>query len=145
MGEVRTIHFTANVIPRGKQRARTVMRGRNVHSYTPKETVEFERAVAWACRSACRGAQMPENAPLSLDMIAYMPIPKSAGKRLRERLANEDTFHTKKPDASNILKSVEDAVIGIAYKDDNQLAWVRARKVYSEHPRVEVTISTIGG
>lgn len=139
-----TIHFTANIIPHGKQRARTVMRGGYAHSYTPRETVEFEREIGKACKAACRGVQMPENAPLSLDMICYMPIPKSCSKRLRERLANEDTFHTKKPDASNILKSVEDAIIGIAYKDDAQLAWVRARKLYSENPRVVVMISTIG-
>ena len=145
MGEVRTIHFTVNVIPRGKQRARTVLRGGSVHSYTPRETVEFERAVAWACRSACRGAQMPENAPLRLDAVFYMPIPKSANKGLRERMASERMMHTKKPDTDNMLKSVLDGCNGIAYKDDNQIAQIRATKVYSENPRVEVTISTIGG
>ena len=88
---------------------------------------------------------MPENAPLRLDAVFYMPIPKSCSKRLRERLASERVPHTKKPDASNVLKSVEDAVIGIAYKDDAQIADVRARKFYSENPRIAVTIETIGG
>ena len=145
MGEVRAIHFTVNVIPRGKQRARTVNNGWGVHSYTPRETVIYERKIAWACRSACRGAQMPENAPLSLDAVFYMPIPKSANKGLRERMASERMMHTKKPDTDNMLKSVLDGCNGIAYKDDNQIAQIRATKVYSENPRVEVTISTIGG
>lgn len=145
MGEVRTIHFTANVIPRGKQRARTVNNGWGVHSYTPRETVIYERKIAWACRSACRDAQMPENAPLSLEAVFYMPIPKSANKGLRERMASERMMHTKKPDTDNMLKSVLDGCNGIAYKDDNQIAQIRATKVYSENPRVEVTISTIGG
>ena len=140
-----TIHFTVNVIPRGKQRARTVNNGWGVHSYTPRETVIYERKIAQACRSACRGAQMPENAPLSLDAIFYMPIPKSANKGLRERMASERMMHTKKPDTDNMLKSVLDGCNGIAYKDDNQIAQIRATKFYSENPRVEVTISTIGG
>lgn len=140
-----TVRFTANVIPRGKQRARTVNNGWGVHSYTPRETVIYERKIAWACRSACRGAQMPENAPLSLEAVFYMPIPKSANKGLRERMASERMMHTKKPDTDNMLKSVLDGCNGIAYKDDNQIAQIRATKVYSENPRVEVTISTIGG
>lgn len=140
-----TIHFTVNAVPRGKQRARTVNNGWGVHSYTPRETVIYERKIAWACRSACRGAQMPENAPLSLEAVFYMPIPKSANKGLRERMASERMMHTKKPDTDNMLKSVLDGCNGIAYKDDNQIAQIRATKVYSENPRVEVTISTIGG
>lgn len=137
------IQFVANVIPHGKQRARTTMRGGYAHSYTPRETVEFEREIGKACQIACRGVQMPENAALMIDATFYMPIPKSTPKRLRERMATERVFHTKKPDTSNILKSVEDAAIGIAYKDDAQLACVRAEKYYSERPRVEVTIRTI--
>ena len=137
------IRFTANVVPHGKERARQALRGGYVHSYTPKKTVEFEQAIGMACQAACRGVKMPDNAALSMEAIFYMPIPKSTPKRLRERLATEQVFHTKKPDASNVLKSVEDAVIGIAYRDDAQLACVRAEKVYSENPRVEVTIKTI--
>lgn len=143
MGEVRTIRFTVNAVPRGKQRARTVNNGWGVHSYTPRETVIYERKIAWACRSACKGAQMPENAPLSLDAVFYMPIPKSANKGLRERMASERMMHTKKPDTDNMLKSVLDGCNGIAYKDDNQIAQIRAMKVYSENPRIDVTIETI--
>ena len=139
-----TIQFTANVEPRGKQRARQVMRGGYVHSYTPRETVEFEREIGKACMIACKGVQMPENAPLYLEAIFYMPIPKSVPKWLRERMMTEQVYHTKKPDTSNILKSVEDAIIGIAYKDDAQIACECTKKVYSERPRVEVTIFALG-
>ena len=138
-----TIQFVTDIEPRGKQRARQVMQGGYVHSYTPRETVVFEREIGKACMIACRGVQMPENAPLRMDATFFMPIPKSTPKRLRERMATEQVYHTKKPDASNILKSVEDAIIGIAYKDDAQIACEYVRKVYSERPRVEVKISTI--
>lgn len=139
-----TISFTANIEPHGKQRARTVLRGGYIHSYTPRETAEFERAIAWACKSACKGAQMPENAPLMVDMVFYMPIPQSAGKRLRERLASERVYHMKHSgDVDNMVKSVLDGLNSVAYKDDAQVAAIRAEKVYSEEPRVEVTIRTI--
>ena len=135
------IQFTANVIPHGKQRARTVMRGGYAHSYTPRETVEFEREIGKAYRIAARGLVMPENAPLMVDMVFYMPIPQSAGKRLRERLVNR--YHTKRGDVDNMVKSVLDGLNSVAYKDDAQVAAIRAEKVYSEDARVEVTIRTI--
>lgn len=138
-----TISFTVYGAPVGKARARTVVQGGRVHSYTPEKTASFERAVAWACKNACKGAQMPENAPLRLNAIFYMPIPKSVSKRLRERMANETVFHTKKYDLDNLMKSLADGCCGIAYRDDNQIAEIRARKVYSEHPRVECVIKTI--
>ena len=139
-----TIRFIAEIIPHGKERARQAMRNGYVHSYTPKKTVEFERAIAWAYKAAYRGAQMPQDAPLSINVTSYIPIPKSAPKRLRELYASERVYHTKKPDASNILKSVEDALNGIAYSDDAQIADTRSVKFYSERPRVEVTIRTLG-
>lgn len=136
-----TISFTVYGAPVGKARARTVFNGGHAHSYTPAKTANFERQVAWACKNACKGAQMPENAPLRLDAVFYMPIPKSVGKRLRERLR----WHTKKPDLDNLCKSLIDGANGIAYRDDNQIAALRAKKVYGEEPRVEVTIQTIEG
>lgn len=137
------IQFVANIEPHGKQRARTVMRGGYAHSYTPKETVEFERAIAWAYKNAAKGAQMPEGTALKADMVFYMPIPKSTGKRLAERLVGK--WHTKRGDIDNMVKSVLDGLNGVAYKDDGQVASIRARKVYGGEPRVEVTIQTLEG
>lgn len=137
------ISFTVMGTPIGKARARTVMQNGFSHSYTPRKTVEFEQAVAQTYKNVCRGAQMPENAPLKMRAICYMPIPKSTPKRLRELMASERVYHTKKPDASNILKSIEDAIVGMAYKDDSQIADTRAIKYYSENPRVEVSIETL--
>ena len=88
-----TIRFIAEIIPHGKERARQALRNGYVHSYTPKKTVEFERAIAWAYKAAYRGAQMPQDAPLSINVTSYIPIPKSAPKRLRELYASERTLH----------------------------------------------------
>ena len=53
--------------------------------------------------------------PVIFCVVAHRHLPKSAPKR---RIAEQDTY---KPDASNIVKLVEDALNGVAYRDDSQI------------------------
>ena len=55
--------------------------------------------------------------PVVLSVISHRHVPVSWPKR---RIGEQDTM---KPDASNILKLVEDALNGIAYKDDSQIVF----------------------
>lgn len=136
------IRFVANVNPHGKQRARTVrLKSGITTSYTPKATVAFERAIAWACRQVAKGQQYAQYVPLEMTCWLYMPIPKGLPKVQQERL--KGCWHTRKPDGSNIIKSVEDALNGLAYHDDGQIAVSHFYKVYSDCPRVEVIIGQL--
>lgn len=136
------IRFTANVTPHGKQRARTVKlpNGRSA-SFTPKDTVEFEHHIAWACRLASRGQQFEDHVPLEMTCWFYMPVPKSFSKAKQEAVNND--WHTSKPDGSNCIKSVEDALNKIVYHDDCQIAASHFYKIYSDYPRVEVIIQQL--
>lgn len=136
------IQFTVMGDPVPKARARTTVQGGFAHSYTPAKTVQYERKVAAAYARAANGFKFAPESPLKMSVYIYMPIPKSAGKRLTERLAG-GVWHTKKPDASNVLKSVEDSLNGIAYKDDSQIAAEWVQKKYSDCPRVEVKIEEL--
>lgn len=49
----------------------------------------------------------------------------------------------KKPDSDNIAKVVADALNGIAYDDDAQIADLTVIKRYTEDPCVKVTIEEI--
>lgn len=49
----------------------------------------------------------------------------------------------KKPDIDNYFKAVTDAVNGILYKDDGQIAVNVSRKVYSWNPRTEIEIQPL--
>ena len=135
------IRFVVMGDPKGKQRARQTFQGGKVRSYTPAQTVQYEKRIAWVCKNALRGSGYAAGTPLCAEIWCYMPIPKSASKSLAERLNGE--WHTKKPDGSNILKSVEDALNQLAYEDDAQIAAIHVYKVYDLCPRVEVKITEL--
>lgn len=51
---------------------------------------------------------------------------------------------TTKPDVSNVIKGVEDALNGVWYKDDSQIvAYGKVGKWYSDMPRVEITMEVL--
>ena len=74
---------------------------------------------------------------LELNVIAFFARPKSHPK------ANPPKWVTKKPDASNLMKAVEDAMNGVVYKDDSQFAIVRMVRVYDDRPRIAITIAEL--
>ncbi len=47
---------------------------------------------------------------------------------------------TKKPDIDNATKLILDSLNGVAWKDDNQVCFQCAMKIYSEQPCVRVII-----
>lgn len=51
---------------------------------------------------------------------------------------------TTKPDISNVLKGVEDALKGIWYKDDSQIVeYGEVSKYYGEEPKIIVEVEEI--
>ena len=50
---------------------------------------------------------------------------------------------TKKPDCDNCIKSITDALNGIAYIDDSQIVSIECEKWYSDRPRAEVMIDYV--
>jgi Holliday junction resolvase RusA-like endonuclease len=70
---------------------------------------------------------------LKMELIFYMPRPKSLPKKVKH--------HMKKPDCDNLAKAVKDGLEGVFYKNDSQICDLRIKKVYcEEHPGVRVKI-----
>lgn len=68
-----------------------------------------------------------------------MPIPKSWPKKRRADALAGRVAPTGKPDVDNLLKTV-DALNGVVWADDAQVADARVRKVFSEKPALNIRI-----
>lgn len=62
---------------------------------------------------------------------------------MAQELANETLYVDKKPDIDNYFKAVTDALEGILYKNDGQIAAVTMQKLYSLNPRTEIEVEEI--
>jgi Holliday junction resolvase RusA-like endonuclease len=71
----------------------------------------------------------------------FKPPPSYSKKKQQSLL--EGKFHTVKPDSSNILKAVEDALNNIAYKDDSQICDSRSIKRYGLKDNVTIEIEIL--
>ena len=133
------VTFKVDANPVGKQRARYVKRGNFVQAYTPEKTRTYETLIRDAALEAM-GASEPLETPVTLYLYIRVPIPKSYSKKKLEACLNGMDQPIKKPDASNILKSVEDGMNGIVYKDDSQIINLHVTKVYSTLAGVDVCV-----
>lgn len=129
------IEFFIPGIPIAKSRPRFTSRGGFARAYTAKKTVDYENIVAHYGRIAIA---VPLAGPLRLDLLFTLPIPASMAKKRATALLN--TPHIKKPDLTNLSKSVEDGLNGIAYIDDSQIYDIHGSKIYGHVVGVLVRI-----
>ena len=132
--------FTVPGEPRGKGRPRF---SRSGHTYTDSETRAYENKIVAYYRKAHGATKMPDTAFFSVDVVAYLPIPKSATKAQIAGMAGKTILPSRKPDVDNILKAVLDALNGVTYKDDARVHRTSCVKFYSAEPRVEITIREV--
>ena len=128
--------------PRGKGRPRF---SRDGHPYTDNETRAYEHKIAAYYRKAYGGARAADTAFVTVDVIAYLPIPKRVTKAQLVGMVTKTILPSRKPDVDNVLKVVLDALNGIAYKDDSRVHRASCVKYYSAEPRLEIVIGEVGG
>lgn len=132
------MRFTVPLEPTGQMRARHSSAGGFSRTYkAPKQRANENRLLAFAVQHR---PQEPLECALELVVDAYMPIPASMPKKKAAQARAGELRPDKKPDASNILKNVEDVFNGVFWKDDKQIVSATCRKFYSDHPRYEITI-----
>jgi Holliday junction resolvase RusA-like endonuclease len=131
------IHFTVPGDPVAKGRPRVVRDGAFTRTFTPKTTVDFENRVRFAAEHA--GAR-PLEGPVSMTVTAMFAMPKG---RFRKRAPRPAEWKTTKPDLDNLLKSVKDALNGIAYADDSQVVELHAGKIHAAQGEPARTIVTV--
>ena len=133
------VNFTVEGNPVGKQRARYARRGNFVQAYTPEKTRTYESLIKEKAIEAM-GSSEPLETPVTLYLYIRVPMPKSYSKKRIEDCLNGSEQPIKKPDASNILKSVEDGMNSVVYKDDSQIVNIHVTKVYSSEAGVDICV-----
>ena len=126
--------------PTAKARPRvTTIHGRP-RLYTPAATARYEQRVALAGYAAMAGRPLLAGA-LSVAIEVRLTVPASwSGKRQHRAIAGE-IRPTSRPDASNYVKSVEDGLNGVVWRDDAQVVDLRVTKRYHEAPGVLVSVT----
>ena len=129
--------------PRGKGRPRFSRAGGFVRPYTDARTEAYESIIRYFFRRNFPN-HLPLTGPVRLSFIAGFQIPKSASAKKAALMLAGEILPTKKPDASNILKAVEDALNGVAFRDDCQICAGQFVKRYANPPALIVEIGPQG-
>lgn len=130
--------------PMGKARPRAFIFKGHVRVYTPQKTVNYETRIQERFATLYPKFK-PWAGPVSIRVYAFFKIPKSTSKTTAKEMISGKVRPTKKPDLSNILKVVEDALNGVAYLDDSQVVDGSIHKYYGFAPMVEINIRELGG
>jgi Holliday junction resolvase RusA-like endonuclease len=116
--------------PQPKQRPRVTRNG----TYTPKETLAYEKLVQWEY-IAQKGKKL--TGALKMAIVVKFKKPKS-----RKDVMWGD-YHTQRPDLDNVVKAITDSLNGVAYDDDSQVAVIEATKVWADVDCVEFEIKEV--
>ena len=139
MSNVLVFDIPGQPIGQGRPKFSTI--NGHVRAYDPEKSRNYKAYVRLLATQAMkdRGFTMIEG-PCVLSINAYFEVPKSKSKKFREAALNGLEYPTKKPDIDNIIKAIQDALNGLAYKDDALIVRLGVTKLYSEIPRVEVSL-----
>ena len=139
-----SIYLTVPAVIVGKQRPRARQRGKFVQIYTPRKTQHFEDVIALEyCKQYPSGMAFPDEA-IELECEFVFEMPKSWSEKKKAQMNGKGCLSRKKPDIDNCMKSVMDALNGIAYTDDSQFTETgRCRKVWGEKEGVIIQIRKV--
>ena len=128
------------IIVKGKVRGKARPRKGKHGFYTPADTKKYEESIK---REYIKQCNKKLDGPV--EFILYIYKTKAKFTKKEKALIEEDKcWCITKPDADNVAKLVLDALNGIAYKDDNQVAKITAYKKWTIiDERIEFLIQEI--
>ena len=132
------ISFTVMGNPKALKRHRTGKFG----NYDPSK--QDKEDFLWLAHNS--RPERPIEGPIKLTLKFCFKRPKNhygTGKNSRVLKTTSPIWHTGRPDTDNLVKFVADSLNGVYWLDDSQICVLDCIKVYDEHPRTEVLVSTI--
>lgn len=136
VGVAPLVEIVLDGTPKGKGRPR--FSSKAGRAFTPAATRSYEAALRYAAQVE-QGDRPPFDGPLSIEVEAHMPIPKSWTKRRRADAVAGVAAPTSKPDIDNLIKTI-DALNGVVWADDAQVAEARVCKRFSEKPALKIRV-----
>ncbi len=113
--------------------------GRVVITHANRRTVGWRQEVAAALVQALPGgldgALFPRPAAVRVAATFFLPRPKSLPKRI--------VTPASRPDLDKLLRAALDAMTGLAFDDDAQVAVALAEKAYGTPPRAEFAVVSL--
>ena len=131
--------YTAVVLgdPVAQGRPRFSRQGGFVKAYDPAKSRDYKSYVRLI--AAQNAPDSPVEGAIEFSLRIYRAIPNGMPKYKREAAKEGRLRPVTKPDVSNVLKGVEDALKGVWYKDDSQIVGYGVLgKWYDELPRLEI-------
>ncbi len=116
--------------PGGSKKA-FVINGRAILTEANKNSKPWRVSVGFA---AAEVIKTPFEGPLEVRFDFYMPRPQGhfgTGKKAGVLKDSAPTYHISKPDTTKLIRSTEDALKGIAWHDDSQIAVQHGTKLYA--------------
>jgi len=109
-----------------------------------KRNPDWRAMVGWAGVEHCKALLA---GPLRVEFYFIMPRPQShfgSGKNAGKLKASAPEYHTTRPDTTKLIRAAEDALTGIAWRDDAQIAHQIGEKHYGEKPGVWIVVEQLG-
>jgi Holliday junction resolvase RusA-like endonuclease len=114
----------------------TIAKGK-IHNYNAPKNADYKALVSMIANREMNGSSPLEKA-VALNITVNRLVPQSWSKKKQKMALAGEVKPTTRPDIDNYLKSVLDGCTGIIFKDDSQVTYVTASKVYSTTPGVSV-------
>ena len=129
-------------VAQGRPRITTV--GGYARAYDPTKSKNFKNEIATLAKYLMTGVEPLEGA-LTLSVSVYRSIPKNTSRVKADLMERGVIRPIVKPDVSNYIKGVEDALNGICWHDDSQIVEYKEPfgKWYSKTPRIVIDINKL--
>lgn len=123
---MQTVVFRHEGQIRGKSRPRAAVRGGHATIYTP--SVQHKAEAALKASAMREDLPPPFIGPVALDIFISHAMPSGWSKKKRHEMVG--AFVDKKPDSDNQIKTIMDALNGLLWEDDRQVAKITYEKQY---------------
>ena len=130
--------------PKAQERPRFSTRAGFVQTYDPEKSRDHKALIGILARQKMEG-RMPMEGDLLLTLTIRKNPPSSWSKKRQKEAIGRGI--TSKPDLDNYIKLVLDALNGVVFRDDKDIAAIIARKVWTDKEagtNIVVTVAEYG-